>query len=80
MDSPLPGSPVVVEDEVDLIHGDLGNGRVLSPGGGATDPDAACAHPGAGDQGEAALGSTTGSQFTKRRHLTSIGEIMPLVN
>ena len=50
------GSPVVVKDEVDLVHGDLGDGGILGPSGGATDPDAASADPGAGDQREAALG------------------------
>ena len=53
--SPPLGSPVVVEDEVDLVHGDLGDGGVLGPGGGAAHSDAARAHPGACDQREAAL-------------------------
>ena len=60
--SPSLGSPVVVEDEVDLVHGDLGDGGVLGPGGGAAHSDAARAHPGARDQREAALGVTTGLQ------------------
>ena len=53
------GSPVVVKDKVDLVHSDLGDGGILCPSGGAADPDTASADPGAGDQREAALGSSS---------------------